>query len=57
MFLNVQLDIKFRAFGITLGTLSKSYHIHLTAPGEVPRTLVDLSERGARLYVALALGG
>lgn len=50
--LKVHLSVKFRAGGITFGTLNRSWSFELHVP--VPPTeLLDFNERGVRLVLTL----
>lgn len=50
----ITLSVKFRAFGITFGTLNKEFVVPIPAPVPLPRqNLLTFSERGVNLTIAL----
>lgn len=55
MVLFVDLFVKFRVFGITLGTLARQWNLAIPVVGEKPRTLLSFDERGVRLVIDLKL--
>ena len=55
MVLRIWLKVKFRAFGITFGTLSQEFDpipLPIAVP-VAPQTLLDFNERGVKLFVKL----
>jgi hypothetical protein len=63
--LAIDLQVKFRAFGITFGTVKEAWRIPLAVRFEdvlhvlptVPPVLVDFDQRGVRLKVQVRVGG
>lgn len=55
MSLKIWLKVKFRAFGVTFGTLEQEFDpIALPIPAVVPsQVLVDFNQRGVKLFVKL----
>ncbi len=55
MILNVNLAVKFRAFGITFGTVTQGWNIPLDLPAliSLPAKLIAFNERGVQLNVNL----
>jgi hypothetical protein len=50
--IRVLLTVKFRAFGITFGSVNKEWHRSLGIGIPIPsKNLVDFNERGVRLIV------
>ena len=50
----VNLSVKFRFLGITLGTVSKVYHLPLGIPAPLPpKDLLHVNERGVILDITL----
>lgn len=55
MNVHVFLSVKFRAFGMTFGNITKEWHVPVPAVDALANAtnIVDFNERGVRLIVGL----